>query len=672
MTKKTFLFLFTLTLAVTILFMACSNGGEEYTVTFDKNTDNAGATEANPRTKTVTEGGTVTLPAPPIRSNYQFGGWYTVSAKIGGTQFLATTPVTKNITVYARWWNLQATVIFHLNIDGVDTNNNPTKTVTGGSTVTLPASPERSDYLFTGWNTKRDGTGFEFTGTTIVPDDIIVYAQWEQREANLYLVTFDKNNGDTEASPKQTQVKQGAIKLPSTEPTKAGFKFVGWFTAPTGGTPFTATTPVSRDITVYAQWEEVKVKRTITFNVNGGTGTVGPIQVTVGEPLTNLPTSASRDGYTFTGWFDAASGGTKYTTSSVMPDKNLELFAQWQASSSGGGSDTIVWEPKITASTGMDKDNEYIGNFGIQRGANASELTLTPIANGFKATVVSGTYKRIIIQTPNAGGTNYYTNPDGFTACATGKDYTITFMVSVESGTGQLRANANGAPSGDNTPWGKDQALTTTPTEFSYSWTQGSGNLVLDTGNTAAGGVITITNIKVTSSSGGSGNPGGPGETPGANVVWQPEITASTTMNSSGEYIGNTGIQRASGASELTLAAIANGFTATVTSGTYKQINIQVGTAAGGTSHYATEGFIAATGTTYTITFMASVASGTGQLRAGANNNASDWEKKQDLSSTPATFTYTWTQGSGNLKLDTGNTAANVAITITGIKITSP
>jgi len=360
-----------------------------------------------------------------------------------------------------------------------------------------------------------------------------------------------------------------------------------------------------------------------------------------------------------------------------MPNNNLNLFAQWQAGSSGGGTETVVWQPAITASTAMDSNNEYIGNFGIQRGAGASELTLTPIANGFTAKVVSGTHKRIIIQTPNAGGTNYYTDPDGFTACDTGKTYTITFMASVASGTGQIRANANGAPSGSD-PWAKEQALTTTPTEFSYTWTQGTGNLMLDTGNTATSGVITITGIKVTSSSGGSGNPGGP-DGPGnpvGNVVWQPAITASTKMESNGEYIGNFGIQRGANASELTLTPIANGFTAKVASGNYKRIIIQTPNA-GGTNYYTDpNGFTAcAAGKTYTITFMASVESGTGQIRANANgapSGSDPWAETKDLTTTPAGFSYTWTQGSGNLMFDTGNTATNGVIKITDIKVTSP
>lgn len=71
-------------------------------------------------------------------------------------------------------------------------------------------------------------------------------------------VTFDKNGGDTEADPTSITVTSGSTvgTLPM-EPTRANHTFLGWNTqADGGGEAFTVTTPVTSDITVYAQWEE--------------------------------------------------------------------------------------------------------------------------------------------------------------------------------------------------------------------------------------------------------------------------------------------------------------------------------------------------------------------------------------------------------------------------------
>jgi uncharacterized repeat protein (TIGR02543 family) len=75
-------------------------------------------------------------------------------------------------------------------------------------------------------------------------------------ESYSYTVTFDKNGGDTEANPQTRTVASPATTVDSlpADPTRSGYIFIGWNTAPGGtGTPFTASTPVTGNITVYAQ-----------------------------------------------------------------------------------------------------------------------------------------------------------------------------------------------------------------------------------------------------------------------------------------------------------------------------------------------------------------------------------------------------------------------------------
>ena len=78
--------------------------GIPYTVTFDKNTTAAGSSEANPQTKTLLTPAynLGSLPQPPSWPGYTFDGWNT-RADGSGTAFTATSDVTANLTVYARW-----------------------------------------------------------------------------------------------------------------------------------------------------------------------------------------------------------------------------------------------------------------------------------------------------------------------------------------------------------------------------------------------------------------------------------------------------------------------------------------------------------------------------------------------------------------------------------------
>lgn len=79
----------------------------------------------------------------------------------------------------------------------------------------------------------------------------------------------------------------------------------------------------------YGRW---RCERTITWDANGGTIEPTTTIVGRGEPLSlyfpeSLPTP-TRVGYTFNGWFTAASGGTQITTETIVND-NVTYYAQW-------------------------------------------------------------------------------------------------------------------------------------------------------------------------------------------------------------------------------------------------------------------------------------------------------------------------------------------------------
>lgn len=66
----------------------------------------------------------------------------------------------------------------------------------------------------------------------------------------------------------------------------------------------------------------------ITFNANGGSG--GSTQTrTWGVEQITEPSAPTREGYTFDGWYTAASGGTVVTFPSTTPLNNVTYYAQW-------------------------------------------------------------------------------------------------------------------------------------------------------------------------------------------------------------------------------------------------------------------------------------------------------------------------------------------------------
>ena len=159
----------------------------------------------------------------------------------------------------------------------------------------------------------------------------------DQNAATTVMVRFDINGG-TGTTPAARTVNQGTgITLPSGSGIlKSGFAFGGWNANAEGtGTNYAASssfTPNS-DITLYVKWNVVVEMYTVTFRINGGSGTTpSPLSVPAGESVTlHDGYGLSRTGYSFMGWNTAANGlGTNYEAGSLFtPADNIILYAKW-------------------------------------------------------------------------------------------------------------------------------------------------------------------------------------------------------------------------------------------------------------------------------------------------------------------------------------------------------
>jgi len=75
---------------------------------------------------------------------------------------------------------------------------------------------------------------------------------------------------------------------------------------------------------------------TITYNANGGTGSISPQTTNVGKDTTVVTNKFTRTGYTFAGWNTKADGkGTSYTNRlpSQTAETTVTLYAQWTENS---------------------------------------------------------------------------------------------------------------------------------------------------------------------------------------------------------------------------------------------------------------------------------------------------------------------------------------------------
>lgn len=118
------------------------------------------------------------------RTKYEFVGWNT-KADGSGTNYKEGDhfKITEDTTLYAVWKKVPNIVTFKNNNDeyakvkvenGKDIDND------GLTDESMPQNPTKSGYTFKEWNTQKDGKGTAFTGTTVVNEDMTVYAIYSQ------------------------------------------------------------------------------------------------------------------------------------------------------------------------------------------------------------------------------------------------------------------------------------------------------------------------------------------------------------------------------------------------------------------------------------------------------------------------------------------------------------
>ncbi|TYV42821.1 InlB B-repeat-containing protein [Listeria monocytogenes] len=276
-----------------------------YTATFN----NDGTTT----TQTVDYQEALTEPTEPTKDGYTFDGWY--DAQTGGNKwnFATNKMPANNITLYARYSVKSYTATFDK--EGTTT----TQTANYDSLLTEPAAPTKDGYTFDGWyDAETGGNKWNFATNKMPAKNVTLYARFTVKS---YTATFDKDGTTTT----QTVNYDSLIQEP-TAPTKDGYTFTGWYDAETGGNKwdFAANKMPAKNVTLYARFSTNAY--TATFDKEGTTTT----QAVDYDSLLTEPTAPTKDGYTFDGWYDAETGGTKWNfATNKMPAKNMTLYARF-------------------------------------------------------------------------------------------------------------------------------------------------------------------------------------------------------------------------------------------------------------------------------------------------------------------------------------------------------
>lgn len=141
--------------------------------------------------------------------------------------------------------------------------------VTAEGTVKSLPTPTRNGYAFTGWFDAASG-GTKITSSYKFTKDTTIYAQWQR----VPCIMLDPCGGECDTLYVYATIDGKISSLPT--PTMDGFRFLGWYDAPEGGNKVTTSTPVLKDITLYAQWKDTTIRgecgSNLKWSLNEDTG----------------------------------------------------------------------------------------------------------------------------------------------------------------------------------------------------------------------------------------------------------------------------------------------------------------------------------------------------------------------------------------------------------------
>lgn len=286
-------------------------------------------------------------------------GWRDFDAQITEYQFnyiksdWSRSASSYEITFYAIWTPNQYTVTFNPNGGSVSPT---TKTVTYDSAYGALPTPTRTGYTFVGW--KLNGTVITSSTKVHTASNHTLHAEWT---ANKYNIKFQANDatlveklwnyagstGYTSSNTgsydkyshngsRTTELNEanyisfdGPLSFYTPIPIRIGHKFVGWYSAQTGGVKVVDAngslvanangyTGANKEwkhadvATLYARWEAETYS--ITYSLNGGTnGSNAPTIYQFGN--TKQISDPTKTGYTFAGWEVVATlDGKRYGT----------------------------------------------------------------------------------------------------------------------------------------------------------------------------------------------------------------------------------------------------------------------------------------------------------------------------------------------------------------------
>ena len=223
-----------------------------------------------------------------------------------------------------------------------------------GQQVQQPTNPTRLGYTFAGWYRDAQCTMSWNFAQDLVSNNLTLYAKWSQ----IFTVSFNAQGGSP--TPAQQQVEGGQLaQQPSTNPTRNGYVFGGWYKEAVCTTPWNfAADVVPYSIILYAQWIPLF---TVSFDAQGGSPSLTTQTVQEGQ-LAQQPAVPTRASYTFAGWYTNVAYTTAWSFATDVITANTTLYAKWVSNSA-----------TIFTVTFNSQSGSAVSSQQVEQGGNAAQ-----------------------------------------------------------------------------------------------------------------------------------------------------------------------------------------------------------------------------------------------------------------------------------------------------------
>lgn len=248
-----------------------------------------------------------------------------------------------------------------------------------------------------------------------------------------------------------------AQKLSANTFTNPGYSFSGWSTSAIGSVEYTDGQSVinlktdGSTLNLYAIWTPTTYK--VSFNANGGSGTMNAQTFTYGTAQALTANKFTRTGFTFAGWSTSATGSVVYSNSQSVKNlktdgTTLTLYAVWNLTTTSWtytSNDTFTVPKTGTYTIEMHGGGGGGGGGALAYSHDIDDLGYSIAGGGggggsgetYTTTLTAGTSYAITIGAGGTGGAKAYITATGSTGKASaGSDGGTTSFGSLYSVSG--------------------------------------------------------------------------------------------------------------------------------------------------------------------------------------------------------------------------------------------